>query len=232
MFESVGQIFGSVTNAFGYLMEGTLITLELVGLSLLVGFIIGVILCLGQVYGPKVIRGIVHIYVWFFRGLPNLILLFLFYFAFFPMMNLDVPPFAVAFIVLGMRSAAYQSQIFRGVIESLSEGQMLAARSLGMTKIQAIFFIIIPQTLRLALPSWANEYPVLLTDSAVASAIGVTELLTRTGHQVAATGEAMILYLSCAVIFIIMNYLGMFIIQRIEKHIRIPGFGNNDSEQI
>ncbi|HJJ46830.1 MAG TPA: amino acid ABC transporter permease [Methanocorpusculum sp.] len=226
------ESFGSVTNAFGYLVGGTIVTLELVGLSLLVGFIIGILLCLGQVYGSKVIRGVIHIYVWFFRGIPNLILLFLFYFAIFPMVKLNIPPFVVAFIVLGMRSAAYQSQIFRGVVESLAEGQMLAARSLGMTKFQSILFIIIPQTLRLALPSWANEYPVLLTDSAVASAIGVTELLARTGHQVAATGNIMSLYLSCAAIFIILNCLGMFIIQGIEKRIRIHGFGNNECEQI
>ncbi|HJJ45688.1 MAG TPA: amino acid ABC transporter permease, partial [Methanocorpusculum sp.] len=85
---------------------------------------------------------------------------------------------------------------------------------------------------RLALPSWANEYPVLLTDSAVASAIGVTELLTRTGFRVAATGNAMVLYLACAVIFILLNYGGMLLIQKIEERVRIPGFGNNECEQI
>ena len=218
----------TVTESLGYLLGGLLVTLELVGAALLLGFIIGIILVVGQVYGPKPVRGFVAVYVWFFRGLPNLILLFLFYFVFLP----TLPVFLIAIIVLGMRSAAYQSQIFRGVIENLSEGQTLAARSLGMTKWQTIRHIIIPQTLRLALPSWANEYPVLLTDSAVASAIGVTELLTRTGFRVAATGNAMVLYLACAVIFILLNYGGMLLIQKIEERVRIPGFGNNECEQI
>lgn len=218
----------TVTESLGYLLGGLLVTLELVGAALLLGFIIGIILVVGQVYGPKPVRGFVAVYVWFFRGLPNLILLFLFYFVFLP----TLPVFLIAIIVLGMRSAAYQSQIFRGVIENLSEGQTLAARSLGMTKWQTIRYIIIPQTLRLALPSWANEYPVLLTDSAVASAIGVTELLTRTGFRVAATGNAMVLYLACAVIFILLNYGGMLLIQKIEERVRIPGFGNNECEQI
>ena len=218
----------TVTESLGYLLGGLLVTLELVGAALLLGFIIGIILVVGQVYGPKPVRGFVAVYVWFFRGLPNLILLFLFYFVFLP----TLPVFLIAIIVLGMRSAAYQSQIFRGVIENLSEGQTLAARSLGMTKWQTIRHIIIPQTLRLALPSWANEYPVLLTDSAVASAIGVTELLTRTGFRVAATGNAMVLYLACAVIFILLNYGGMLLIQKIEERIRIPGFGNNECDQI
>lgn len=218
----------TVTESLGYLLGGLLVTLELVGASLLLGFILGILLVVGQVYGPKPVRGFVAVYVWFFRGLPNLILLFLFYFVFLP----TLPVFLIAIIVLGMRSAAYQSQIFRGVIENLSEGQTLAARSLGMTKWQTIRYIIIPQTLRLALPSWANEYPVLLTDSAVASAIGVTELLTRTGFRVAATGNAMVLYLACAVIFILLNYGGMLLIQKIEERVRIPGFGNNECEQI
>ena len=224
MFESLT----AVTDSLGYLLGGLLVTLELVGASLLLGFILGILLVVGQVYGPKPVRGFVAVYVWFFRGLPNLILLFLFYFVFLP----TLPVFLIAVIVLGMRSAAYQSQIFRGVIENLSEGQTLAARSLGMTKWQTIRYIIIPQTLRLALPSWANEYPVLLTDSAVASAIGVTELLTRTGFRVAATGNAMVLYLACAVIFILLNYGGMLLIQKIEERVRIPGFGNNECEQI
>ncbi len=224
----MSDIFESLTTSLGYFASGTMVTLEIVGLALLIGFVLGMILTIGQVYGPKPVRAVVVAYVWFFRGLPNLILLFLFYFIFLP----STPVFVIAIIVLGMRSAAYQSQIFRGVIQSISEGQMLAARSLGMTKFQAIRSIIIPQALSLALPSWANEYPVLLTDSAIASALGVTELLTSVNHRVAATGDAMVLYLGCAAIFILLNYGGMLMIQKIEKKVRIPGFGNNEGEML
>ena len=174
-------------------------------------------------------RWFVGVYVWFFRGLYR-IKMFLFYFALFPFMGLDMPVFGVAVTVLGLRSAAYQSQIFRGAIQSLSEGQMLAARSLGMTRWQAIRSIILPQSLRLSLPSWSNEYPVLLTDSSVAYVIGVAELLTRTSQVISRTGEPMLLYLTCAVIFILLNYGGMMIIQYVEKKVRIPGFGNNEAE--
>lgn len=227
MFESIS----AVTNSFGYLAQGIGVTLLLVGLSLLVGFLCGIVLTIGQVYGPKIVRRLVAVYVWFFRGLPNIVLLFLFYFALFPFMGLDLPAFAVAVVVLGMRSAAYQSQIFRGSIESIADGQMLAARSLGMTKWQSIKSIILPQTLRLSLPGWSNEYPVLLTDSSVAYVIGVAELLTRTSQVISRTGEPMVLYFTCAVIFILLNYGGMMIIQHIEKRVRIPGFGN-DGEQL
>ena len=222
----MSDIFESFSSSAAYFASGTLATLELVALALLIGFVFGMILTMGQVYGPKPVRAVVAAYVWFFRGLPNLILLFMFYFIFIP----TAPVFVVAVIVLGMRSAAYQSQIFRGVIQGISEGQMQAALSLGMTKSQAVRNIIIPQALRLALPSWANEYPVLLTDSAIASAIGVTELLTSVQHRVAATGDAFVLYVGCAVIFILLNYGGMLLLQKIEQRVRIPGFGNNEGE--
>ncbi|HJK69732.1 MAG TPA: amino acid ABC transporter permease, partial [Methanocorpusculum sp.] len=218
----------AVLTSAPYLLEGMCVTLALVALALLIGFLCGIVLTIGQVYGPRYIKRLVDIYVWFFRGLPNIVLLFLFYFALFPMTGFDVPAFAVAVVVLGLRSAAYQSQIFRGAIESIADGQMLAARSLGMTKWQSIRTVILPQALRLSLPGWSNEYPVLLTDSAVAYVIGVAELLTRTAQVISKTGEPMVLYLTCAVIFIILNYGGMMLIQRVEKKVRIPGFGNNE----
>ena len=218
----------AVLTSAPYLLEGMGVTLALVALALLIGFLCGIVLTIGQVYGPRYIKRLVDIYVWFFRGLPNIVLLFLFYFALFPMTGFDVPAFAVAVVVLGLRSAAYQSQIFRGAIESIADGQMLAARSLGMTKWQSIRTVILPQALRLSLPGWSNEYPVLLTDSAVAYVIGVAELLTRTAQVISKTGEPMVLYLTCAVIFIILNYGGMMLNQRVEKKVRIPGFGNNE----
>ena len=77
-----------------------------------------------------------------------------------------------------------RSQIFRGAIQSINEGQMIAALSLGMNRLTAIKSIILPQSLRIALPGWSNEYPEILTDSAICYAIGVAELLTRTSQIV------------------------------------------------
>mgnify|MGYP003297497773 CR=1 FL=1 len=88
--------------------------------------------------------------------------------------------------------------------------------------------VILPQALRFSLPSWSNKYPVLLTDSTVAYVIGVAELLTRTTQVISKTGEPMALYFTCAVIFILLNYGGMMLIQRVEKKVRIPRFGNNE----
>jgi len=104
----------------------------------------------------------------------------------------------------------------------------MAARSLGMTNIQAIKSIILPQALRIAIPGWSNEYPILLTDSAVSYAIGVMEILTRGSLTVSRTYQPMPIYLTCAVIFILLNYGGMKILHYVENRVRIPGFGNTE----
>jgi len=208
-----------------YMLGGIAVTLGLVLSALAIGFLLGLPLAIGQVYGTRPVRSIVSIFVWFFRGLPILVLLFLFYFALFPTLGLDLPAFAIGAIVLGLRGAAYQSQIFRGGIQSVPEGQMTAALSLGMTKWTAVRHIILPQALRLSLPGWSNEYPEILTDSAICYAIGVVELLTRTSQIVSQTYLTLPVYFACALIFIALNYAGMQVIGRVEKRFAIPGFG-------
>jgi polar amino acid transport system permease protein len=209
-----------------YLLTGVLVTLGLVLSALGIGVAMGLPMALGQVYGSRLLRWIVGVYVWFFRGLPILVLLFLLYFGIFPGLGLDLPAFVVGAVVLGLRGAAYQSQIFRGAIQSVGEGQMVAARSLGMSKLTAIRSIILPQSVRIALPGWSNEYPNILTDSAVCYAIGVAELLTRASQIVSQTYVTMPIYVAAAGVFILLNYGGMKILHRLEKRIAIPGFGS------
>jgi polar amino acid transport system permease protein len=208
-----------------YLLAGILVTFGLVLSGLGLGVVFGLPMALGQVYGSRPVRMAIAVYVWFFRGLPILVLLFLFFFGIFPGLGLDLSAFTVAAIVLGLRGAAYQSQIFRGAIQSISEGQMVAARSLGMTRLTAIRSVILPQAVRIALPGWSNEYPNILTDSAVCYAIGVMELLTRTSQIVSQTYVTIPIYLAAAGIYILMNYGGMKALHQIEHRIAIPGFG-------
>jgi len=216
----------SILIAWGpYLLGGIAVTLGLVLSALAIGFVLGLPIALIQVYGNRILRAPAAVYVWFFRGLPILVLLFLFYFGIFPALGLDFPAFVVGAVVLGLRGAAYQSQIFRGAIQSIAEGQMTAALSLGMTRWMAIKTIILPQALRISLPGWSNEYPEILTDSAVCYAIGVMELLTRTSQIVSQTYVTLPVYMACAGIFILLNYAGMQVILKAEEKFAIPGFG-------
>jgi len=220
MMENFLMIF----QALPYLLKGSLVTMGLVGGALLLGFVMGVPMAIGQVYGNRLIANLIFLYVWFFRGLPILVLLFLFYFGLFSLIGLNLPAFVSAILVLGLRSAAYQSQIFRGSIQSLGEGQMLAALSLGMSKVQAIRNIIIPQALRISIPGWSNEYSIILKDSAVCYAISVMELLTRANFISTRTYKPMPIFLTCSFIFLILTYGGVKILNLLEKKVRIPGY--------
>ncbi len=207
-----------------WLLQGTIYTLGLVLLSLALGLAFGLPMALGQVYGSRPARYCIGAYVWFFRGLPVLVLLFLFYFGIFPSLNLDIPVFFIGVVVLGLRGAAYQAEIFRGAIQSIPDGQMLAARSLGMSQWQAIGSVILPQALLIALPGWSNEYPEVLTETSVCYAIGVLELLTRASQIVAETYIAMPIYVSVAILYILLNYAGMQALHGLERRVMVPGF--------
>jgi polar amino acid transport system permease protein len=218
-----------LTDWLPYLLQGVVLTLGLVIAALAIGLLLGLPMALGQIYGSKPVRYIIEVYVWFFRGLPLLVLLFLFYFGVFPALGLDTPAFIIAIVVLGMRGAAYQSQIFRGAILSISEGQMTAARSLGMTRWQAIRTVILPQAMLIALPGWSNEYPTVLTDTSICYAIGVMELLTRTSQIVSQTYLTMPIYVACACVYIAMNYAGMKCLNMLENKVMVPGFGQSSA---
>ena len=163
------------------IVRGLTTTLALTLISLAIGFLIGTGLALMRVYGPVELRWIAIGYEKIFRGIPLLILLFLFGAALLGMFmwagTVISALFVAAVFALALRSAAYQSEIFRGAILSVDPGQMMAARSMGMTELQATRHIILPQAFRLSLPGWTNEYAVVIKDSSLASAIGVTEVL-------------------------------------------------------
>ena len=146
------KIFHTLEQALPYLLSGIPVTMGIVLGAMFTGLIIGVPLALVQVYGNKKVAWLASGYVWFFRGVPILVLLFLFYFGLFSLLGLNLSPFTSFWIVLGLCSAAYQSQIFRGAIQSLPQGQLKAAKALGMTNFQTISNIILPQAMRVAIP--------------------------------------------------------------------------------
>ena len=214
----------AIKDALPYLLQGSLVTLIVVAGAMALGLTIGVPLAVGQVYGHPALRRAIGVYVWFFRGIPLLVLLFLFYFGLCTALDINLSAFTVAIIVLGLISSAYQSQIFRGAILSLPEGQFKAARALGMSDLKAISFIVLPQALRLSIPGWSNEYSILLKDSAVTYALGVAEIMARAHFVATRTYQQLPLYLAAGVIFLILTYLGTRGLRMLEEKVRIPGY--------
>ena len=213
-----------ILDALPYILQGAGITLVIVIGAMLCGLVIGVPLALIQVFGHPVLKKMVDLYVWFFRGVPILILMFLFYFGIFELLNLNLSALTTTALVLGMTSGAYQSQIFRGSIQALPVGQFKAAAALGMNVRQTISSIILPQALRISIPAWSNEYSIILKDSALAYVVGAMDMFTRTHFVASRTYEHLTLFVFVGVIYLVITVIGVRLLLRLEKKLRIPGY--------
>ncbi|MDD4072588.1 MAG: amino acid ABC transporter permease [Desulfobacterales bacterium] len=218
----------TIKEALPYLLQGALVTISAVAGAMGLGLVLGITMAVGQVYGNRLIRTLVGVYVWFFRGVPVLVLLFLFYFGLFSLLELNLSAFWSVTLVLGMTTGAYQSQIFRGAIQSLPQGQLKAARALGMSDAKSIRSIILPQALRLSIPGWSNEYSIILKDSALAFVLGTSEIMARTHFVASRTYKHLELYLTAGVLYFILTWLGVKALSKLERKVRIPGYTHQE----
>jgi polar amino acid transport system permease protein len=162
-----------------FLLEGVPFTLSISIISFLFGLAIGLPLAFIRAY-EKEVSFLVDVYEKIFRGVPEIVLMLLFFFG----LGLYFPfPFGNAFFtasfVLGLRSGANQSQIFRGAIRGVGDEQMIAAQSIGCSKWQAIVRVMIPQVLTFSTPGLGSEYALLIKDSSYVWVIGIAEIMTR-----------------------------------------------------
>jgi len=221
--EGGSVIYQTLLKEFPYLLEGVLVALELLLAFMSLGFVIGIVLSVTEVYGNRWSSTLAVTIERFFRGVPAIVLIFLFYYGLSDIYN--VSSFVAATLALGFRTGAYQSQIFKGAIQAVGSGQMEAARALGMGKIQAIGSIILPQALRFGIGPWSNEFASELKDTSLAYTIGVVELLRRAKYIVSYTyGNALIVYGFCAILYLILVRLGNMGLYRLERKLQIPGF--------
>jgi polar amino acid transport system permease protein len=215
-----------IKGALPYLLAGSLITAGIVIGAMALGLVLGLSMAVGQVYGGKILKRVIGIYVWFFQGVPILVLLFLFYFGVFNYMGLNLSAVAAVTIVLGMTTAAYQANIFRGAILALPQGQFKAASTLGMSDIQTILTIILPQALRLSIPAWSNEFSIVLKDSALAFVLGAPEIMARAKFVASRTYQHLPIYVIAGLIYFFLTWAGVKALAKLEKTVRIPGYSN------
>lgn len=175
-------------------------------LAFLVGVIMGIPLTLLRVYGGRACRIVVEAYEKLLRGIPVLILMLLFYFGLGCHIPLFSNPFVTATLTLGMRSGAYQSQIYRGAVRGVGENQMKAARSLGLSKLKAFQYVVLPQMFIVATPGLGTEYALLIKDSAYAFIIGVGEILKQAKIIRQATQSIIFPYVTAALIYVALTF--------------------------
>jgi polar amino acid transport system permease protein len=215
------------------ILHGLQVTLELTVLAMVIGIVLGVILALMRLSPNPVLSTVSWVYIWLFRGTPVLVQILFWYFigAVYPTIDLGIPfgpafvhldanlitPFVAATLGLGLNEGAYMSEIVRAGIISVDEGQTQAAHALGMTRMQTMRRIILPQAMRVIIPPTGNETISMLKFSSLASVIAVVELLyaaqliySVTYQQIPMLIVASLWYLLCTSILSI----GQFYLER------------------
>ncbi|GAW37214.1 glutamine transport system permease protein GlnP [Roseovarius sp. A-2] len=218
-----------IINHIPYLLDGLWVAIQLLVCLLAIGFVFGLLLALAEVYGHWTLRASGMAFERVFRGIPELVLILM---CFYGVGNwYPIEPFPAAVLALGLRSTAYQSQIFRGVIQAVPKGQIAAARAIGMSGVQAVRYVVLPQALRQVPGPWSNEFSSELKATSLAYVIGVVEL-TRQGRYIISStqGNILIVFAVVALMYFVVNWLGNRVLYRAERALEIPGLERRESD--
>ena len=210
-----------VVNSFPLLLIGAGVTIQTTVLSTALGFVIGLVVGVARISHLRPLRLLAEVYVEFFRGTPLLVQIFLFYFALPVITGQRIDPFIAAISACGINSGAYVAEIFRAGIQSVDEGQMEAGRSLGMTWLQTMRYIIVPQAFKRVIPPLGNEFIAMLKDSSLVSVIGFEELTRRGQLIIAKTYGSFEIWMSVAVIYLVMTLTISRFVAYLERRCRV-----------
>lgn len=219
-------------NLEGYLptiVEGSLVTLQIALLSLLLALVLGILGALGKLSNNLIARKSAELYTTLIRSVPDLILMLLIYFGGQVMVNdlayklgyddyIEISPFAAGVITIGFIFGAYLTETFRGGILAVPQGQLEAGRAFGMSKIKVFRRILLPQMMRHALPGLTNNWLVLLKTTALVSIIGLDDLVRKANMAAGVTQKPFTFYLLVGVIFLLFTSVSTLLLKRLEDH--------------
>lgn len=207
--EYIGQIMPA-------LLAGTVMTLKIFFWTLILALPLGVLVALGEMSKIKPLKWLVEFYVWIMRGTPLLLqLIFVFYGL--PILHLIFQRYEAALLAFVLNYAAYFAEIFRGGLQSISKGQFEAAQVLRLNHWQTMIHIIIPQVLKIVLPSIGNEIINLVKDSSLVYVIGLGDLL-RAGNVAMARDVTLIPLVLVGVIYLLLISVCAFVQKKVEQH--------------
>lgn len=219
----MSDLLNIFSAAYPRLLDGLGITLVLTVIPMLLGTLFGVGLALGKIYGNRILSGFITVFIEIIRGTPLLVQLFILYFSL-PPYGIRLSALTAALIGFTINSSAYQAEYLRGSIQSVSSSQLKAALSIGMSRWQGIFYIILPQALRRVIPSWTNEFIYLLKYTSLAYIIGAQELMGQARFVASRNFEFFKVYLIAAMIYLLLVLILTAVFNRLEQKYRIPGF--------
>lgn len=214
---------------FGYLwhlygppfVSGSITTLQVTFAAVGLGIVIGLPLALIRLFGPRPAGFLANAYIEVFRGTPLLVQLFVMYYGL-PSYGIVFDPLTAAVLTLGMNSGGYQAELYRGAIQSVDAGQVTAARAIGMSQMQAMRYIVLPQALRAVLPSWSNELVGVMKGTAVVFLISVQDLMGEAKIIFGRTFDPIQAYSVVAVVYLVLIGATVILLGALERRLRLP----------
>jgi octopine/nopaline transport system permease protein len=223
------ELVGFGPNGWGWaLLRATGMTLAVAFCGFLIGAVIGACGAWAKLSQSIVARGAADAYTTILRGIPDLLVIYLFYFggsaalgAIYGLFGGDgfvgVPAFATGAVAIGIVSGAYQTEVFRGAYQSLSRGELEAARSVGMHRWLMFRRIVAPQVLRYAIPGLGNVWQLILKESALISVTGLVELLRQSHIAAGSTRRPFDFYLTAAALYLVITWASTIFFQKAEN---------------
>ena len=202
------------------LLPGLTMTIPLTAISFALAMMIAIAVALVQFANIRVLKLIARFYVWVVRGTPLLVQLFVVFYGL-PNVGILIDPFPAAVLVFSLNEGAYCSETVRAALESVPPGQMEAGQFVGMSYLQVMRRIILPQALRIAFPSLSNSLIAMVKDTSLAANITVTEMFMVTQRIVARTYEPLALYIEVGVVYLIFCTVLTKVQRLVEKHMRV-----------
>ena len=204
-----------IIDSLPSLLKATLMTILLAAISIVIALIIGFFTAIIRIVKVRILNGIASTYISIIRGTPLLVQIFVIYYGL-PQIGITLDPISSGILALSLNAGAYLSESFRASILAVDNGQMEAAMSMGMTYSQALKRIILPQSMRIAIPTLSNTFIVLIKDTSLVSVITVTELLQMSSLIIAKTFEPLTIYLTAAAIYWVLITFFTTLLNRLE----------------
>jgi len=210
-----------ITSAFPILLEGLKVTLYIFVIAIILGFIIGLAVALLRLAPLKILNWVAKIYVDAIRGTPFIVQLFFIYFGINSLQIISLNNTTAGIITVAINAGAYFSEIIRAGIQSIDKGQTEAARSIGLTSVQSMRFVVLPQAFRRMLPTITNQSIISLKDTSLLSVIGIADLTQQGQIQASATFEAFKIWLIVGVIYFVVIYLLTILANFVERRFQL-----------
>lgn len=202
-------------NYFPFLLEGTVLTLQISLLALALGLLFGFLAAIIKLSSSTFIRSFATFYIWIIRSTPLLIQLFIIYFGL-PQFGVDLGPFWSGVLGLSLNVGAYNAEAIRGGIQAIAKGQWEACYALGMSPATTLRRIILPQAFRIALPSLGNNFVILIKDTSLVSTITLVELTLTAQRLISSSFKPFEIYLMAAVLYAALTSAVSFLVSHLE----------------